>query len=243
MKDQATREEFIRLRAEGYSFAKISQQINVSKPTLIKWSRQYAKEIDTEYERQMKQRRKQLTSDPEDMLELEEAAAGIGVVKVIQDLESELTGVKDQLNRTREAIGHINSERQDNARELAQLRNCWPTVLGKIALGDSSLSEKTKIRKRMERLKEELEDFEIAQRWLIQRRQGTENTVRGLTRQLDIKQRALEQYNEIKQRLPETYANGQRRYIHSEKSQLAALASTLDLQDDLEKFLIKLEAA
>lgn len=40
--------EFIRRRAEGYSFGEISKQINVSKPTLIKWSRKFREEIATE---------------------------------------------------------------------------------------------------------------------------------------------------------------------------------------------------
>lgn len=32
------KQQFIELRAKGYSFAKIAKQINVSKPTLISWS-------------------------------------------------------------------------------------------------------------------------------------------------------------------------------------------------------------
>lgn len=36
------KEQFIELRAKGYSFAKISEQINVSKPTLIQWSQDEA---------------------------------------------------------------------------------------------------------------------------------------------------------------------------------------------------------
>lgn len=32
------KQEFVELRAKGYSFAKISEQIKVSKPTLIQWS-------------------------------------------------------------------------------------------------------------------------------------------------------------------------------------------------------------
>lgn len=36
------KQQFIELRARGYSFAKISEQINVSKPTLIQWSQEDA---------------------------------------------------------------------------------------------------------------------------------------------------------------------------------------------------------
>lgn len=45
MKDLQTREKFIHLRSQGYSFEKISKEINVSKPTLIKWDQEYSKEI------------------------------------------------------------------------------------------------------------------------------------------------------------------------------------------------------
>ena len=40
MKDNTKKQEFMELRAKGISFAKISEQIGVSKPTLIDWSRE-----------------------------------------------------------------------------------------------------------------------------------------------------------------------------------------------------------
>jgi transposase len=45
MKDQETIARFIQLRAEGWSFARIASELNVSKPTLIQWGRQYQFEI------------------------------------------------------------------------------------------------------------------------------------------------------------------------------------------------------
>ena len=45
MKDQETIERFIQLRAQGWSFARISAELNVSKPTLIQWSRKHQFEI------------------------------------------------------------------------------------------------------------------------------------------------------------------------------------------------------
>jgi orotate phosphoribosyltransferase-like protein len=45
VKDLQTREKFIHLRSQGYSFEKISKEINVSKPTLIKWDQEYSKEV------------------------------------------------------------------------------------------------------------------------------------------------------------------------------------------------------
>ena len=46
MKDQKTKEKFVELRAEGLSFDKIAQRINVSKPTLLTWN----KELNTRIE-------------------------------------------------------------------------------------------------------------------------------------------------------------------------------------------------
>ncbi len=40
-----TRNEFLRLRAQGLSFARIGRQLGVSKPTLMAWSRQAEPEI------------------------------------------------------------------------------------------------------------------------------------------------------------------------------------------------------
>jgi transposase len=46
MKTQETREKFILLRAEGRSFDSIAKELGVSKPTLIKWSQKYEREIN-----------------------------------------------------------------------------------------------------------------------------------------------------------------------------------------------------
>lgn len=46
MKSADVRERFVELRARGHSYAKISDQIGVSKPTLIKWNRQYDAQIN-----------------------------------------------------------------------------------------------------------------------------------------------------------------------------------------------------
>ena len=45
MKDQATKNKFVELRAKGLSFEKISKKISVSKPVLIDWSRELRLEI------------------------------------------------------------------------------------------------------------------------------------------------------------------------------------------------------
>ena len=41
MNDLEKQQRFVFLRAEGWSFARIAQEIQISKPTLIKWSRKF----------------------------------------------------------------------------------------------------------------------------------------------------------------------------------------------------------
>ena len=45
MKDTETRNRFVELRAQGMSFAKIAEQLDVSKTTLVDWSRQLKNDI------------------------------------------------------------------------------------------------------------------------------------------------------------------------------------------------------
>lgn len=45
MKNQSLKEEFIRLRALGVSYDKITHTINVSKPTLLKWAQECTDQI------------------------------------------------------------------------------------------------------------------------------------------------------------------------------------------------------
>src|SRR5437764_118911 len=45
MHPATTRREFLQLRVQGLSFARIARQLGVSKPTLIAWSRQSRQEI------------------------------------------------------------------------------------------------------------------------------------------------------------------------------------------------------
>ncbi|MEI7728807.1 MAG: hypothetical protein WCO56_04515 [Verrucomicrobiota bacterium] len=45
MKDQDTRDRFVQLRAQGWSYNRIATELNVCKKTLITWSRQLQFEI------------------------------------------------------------------------------------------------------------------------------------------------------------------------------------------------------
>src|SRR2546427_500016 len=47
MHSLATRNEFLRLRIAGLSFARIARQLGVSKPTLIAWSRASQPQLDS----------------------------------------------------------------------------------------------------------------------------------------------------------------------------------------------------
>jgi len=47
MKDTDKKKDFIELRAKDWSFQRISEEISVSKPTLIKWDKEFKYEIET----------------------------------------------------------------------------------------------------------------------------------------------------------------------------------------------------
>ena len=45
MKDIKVKEKFIQLRAEGLSFDRIARELDTSKPTLMKWAKEFENEI------------------------------------------------------------------------------------------------------------------------------------------------------------------------------------------------------
>jgi transcriptional regulator with XRE-family HTH domain len=48
MSDIETKQRFVFLRAQGWSFARIAEDLKISKPTLINWSRQFRYEIQNQ---------------------------------------------------------------------------------------------------------------------------------------------------------------------------------------------------
>jgi hypothetical protein len=48
MNDLETQQRFVMLRAEGWSFARIADELQVSKPTLINWSRKFQFDIQNQ---------------------------------------------------------------------------------------------------------------------------------------------------------------------------------------------------
>jgi len=49
MKTIEQKEQFIQLRAKGFSYDKIAEQIQVSKPTLLKWNGEFIKEVKEQH--------------------------------------------------------------------------------------------------------------------------------------------------------------------------------------------------
>lgn len=45
MKDAQTQNQFVELRAQGWSFARIAQELKVGKATLVEWSRKFEHQI------------------------------------------------------------------------------------------------------------------------------------------------------------------------------------------------------
>jgi hypothetical protein len=45
MKTIEQKEEFIQLRAKGFSFEKIAEELEISKPTLLKWNGEFLEEV------------------------------------------------------------------------------------------------------------------------------------------------------------------------------------------------------
>jgi hypothetical protein len=62
-----TRNPFLKLRVQGWSFARISAHIGVSKPTLIDWSRRRSSEIQSlkRFQTERESKSLQATSDAE----------------------------------------------------------------------------------------------------------------------------------------------------------------------------------
>ena len=65
MKDQETQQRFIQLRAQGWSYHGISQELSVSKGTLINWSRKFRFEIQNQHAIELEALRERLLTNRE----------------------------------------------------------------------------------------------------------------------------------------------------------------------------------
>jgi hypothetical protein len=65
MKDHETHQKFIQLRSQGWSFARIAQELNVARGTLINWSRKFQFEINNLRALEMESLQEQLLTSRE----------------------------------------------------------------------------------------------------------------------------------------------------------------------------------
>ncbi len=84
MKTATEKQKFIELRAKGLSFDKIAKELDICKPTLLKWSQDYKKEIANlfyfQFEAMISQFRLERTSRVESM--------AVILSKAIEELKS-----------------------------------------------------------------------------------------------------------------------------------------------------------
>ncbi len=93
MKDLETKKKFVELRALGHSFDNISSEINVSKPTLIEWSKKFGKDI-SELETTMMQ---DLHLQYKISKEARKQILGCQILAIINELRSrDLKGVRTE---------------------------------------------------------------------------------------------------------------------------------------------------
>lgn len=111
MKDLGTKEQFIELRAQGFSYAHISEKIGVSKPTLIKWSRDLEDEINNLHQIHLESVREKYKMQKISLLEV--------FGKQMQNIEAEL------------------SKRNLNELKTEQLFNLWLKMSDNIAREDT----------------------------------------------------------------------------------------------------------
>ena len=86
MKDQETQQRFVQLRAQGWSFARIAQELDVAKGTLINWSRKFRFEIQN-------QRAVELEALQQELVSTREARAR-SLAEQLKRVETEL-GTRD----------------------------------------------------------------------------------------------------------------------------------------------------
>jgi hypothetical protein len=65
MKDHETQARFVELRSKGWSFARIALELDVSRPTLIKWSRKFQFEISNQRAVELEALQEQLIANRE----------------------------------------------------------------------------------------------------------------------------------------------------------------------------------
>lgn len=93
MKDQETQQRFIQLRAQGWTFQRIGSELNVSKGTLINWSRKFQFEIQNHRAIELEALRDQLIASREERArQLGQRLSQVAAELATRDLSSVSTG-------------------------------------------------------------------------------------------------------------------------------------------------------
>ena len=114
MHDDKTVQRFIDLRVQGWSFARLAAELNVSKPTLIAWSRKHQHTIANLVAIEREERLNQLLATSEERLRRLGAELRIAEAELAKrDLASLSTG---------RLLSHIESLRRQVRREAGPLQ-------------------------------------------------------------------------------------------------------------------------
>ena len=114
MHDDKTVHRFIDLRVQGWSFARLAAELNVSKPTLIAWSRKHQHTIANLVAIEREERLNQLLATSEERLRRLGAELRIAEAELAKrDLASLSTG---------RLLSHIESLRRQVRREAGPLQ-------------------------------------------------------------------------------------------------------------------------
>jgi hypothetical protein len=114
MYDESIVQRFVDLRVQGWSFARITQELNVSKPTLVDWSRKHQHTIANLVAIEREERLNQLISTSEERL------SRIGAE--LRAAEAELARRDLSTLSTGRLLSHVESLRRQVRREASPVQ-------------------------------------------------------------------------------------------------------------------------
>ncbi len=128
MKTIDDKQKFIEFRAKGISFAKIAENLGISKPTLIKWDLEYKKEISNlrylEFETLLAQYRIAKEARIEAMAATMNKALNALKTKLLdelstKDLLSVIAHLDEKLRKELESVSFVTNEYSQPEEEMA----------------------------------------------------------------------------------------------------------------------------
>ena len=135
MNDVETQQRIIFLRSQGMSFNKIAVELNVSKPTLIKWSRQFQFEIanlratETEAlaERIFRQRHERWEALARQLKRLEEEIESRDLEEIpASRLHSIAASLRAEINREMGTVQFAETGKRIPSEEFVPYQHDWP---------------------------------------------------------------------------------------------------------------------